>query len=175
MRWLKAEKRLQLLEEVLGPALLARGVDAIASTNAMHLYLDLPDTVASWKRVLRPGGKVFAQSGNIRNPQARPSDWILDETVWAIHEIATGLVRNDPRYAAYRPLLDDEARMQAHVAWRDRVFFPVRPLAYYLQSLEGAGFAVESVTARTIEASVDHWFEFLSAYHEGVLGWVGAT
>jgi len=125
--------------------------------------------------VLKPRGRAFVQSGNIRNPQARPSDWILDETVWAIHEIATGLVRNDPRYAAYRPLLDDEARMQAHVAWRDRVFLPVRPLAYYLQSLEGAGLTVESVTARTIEASVDHWFEFLSAYHEAVLGWVGGS
>src|SRR5262249_58307961 len=103
---------------------------------------------------------------------AKPSDWILDETVWAIHEIATGLVRNDPRYAAYRPLLDDEARMQAHVAWRDRVFLPVRPLAYYLQCLESAGLAVESGTARTIEARVDHWVEVLSAYHADLLRWV---
>jgi hypothetical protein len=115
------------------------------------------------------------QSGNIRNPQARPTEWILDETVWAIHEIATGLVRNDPRYAAYRPLLDDEARMQAHVAHRDRVFLPVRPLDYYLRSLTEAGFDVEQVTARTIEARVDEWFEFLSAYHEAVLGWVGGS
>ena len=68
------------------------------------------------------------QSGNIRNPSARPSEWILDETVWTIHEVATGLVRNDPRYAAYRPLLDDEARMRAYLGYRDRVFLPVRPL-----------------------------------------------
>jgi class 3 adenylate cyclase len=102
----------------------------------------------------------------IRNPQARASEWILDETVWAVHEIATGLVRNDARYAAYRPLLDDEARMQAHVAYRDRVFLPVRPLDYYLQCLEGAGFVLEEVTARTIETRVDDWFEFPSAYHE---------
>ncbi len=175
LRWRKEDRRLDWLDEAVGPALAGRGADAIASTNAIHLYLDLEETLASWARVLKPRGRAFVQSGNIRNPQARPSDWILDETVWAIHEIATGLVRNDPRYAAYRPLLDDEARMQAHVAWRDRVFLPVRPLAYYLQSLEGAGFAVESVTARTIEASVDHWFEFLSAYHEAVLGWVGGS
>ncbi|PYN61520.1 MAG: hypothetical protein DMD90_22950 [Candidatus Rokuibacteriota bacterium] len=175
LRWRKEDRRLDWLDEAVGSALAGRGADAIASTNAIHLYLDLEETLASWARVLKPRGRAFVQSGNIRNPQARPSDWILDETVWAIHEIATGLVRNDPRYAAYRPLLDDEARMQAHVAWRDRVFLPVRPLAYYLQSLEGAGFAVESVTARTIEASVDHWFEFLSAYHEAVLGWVGGS
>lgn len=173
LRWLKEEKRLQLLDEVLGPELLAHKVDAIASTNAIHLYLDLAETLASWARVLRPGGRLFVQSGNIRNPRAQSSDWILDETVWAIHEVATGLVRNDPRYAAYRPLLDDEARMQAHVAYRDRVFLPVRPLDYYLRCLDGAGFKVEDVTTRTVEARVDDWFEFLSAYHEAVLGWMG--
>jgi SAM-dependent methyltransferase len=175
LRWLKEQKRLELLGEVLGPQLLARGVDAIASTNAIHLYLDLPATLASWAAVLRPGGRAFVQSGNIRNPQARSSEWILDETVWTVHEIATGLVRNDLRYAAYRPLLDDEPRMQAHLAYRDRVFLPVRPLDFYLRSLEAAGFTVEDVTARTIEARVDDWFEFLSAYHEAVLGWVGGS
>jgi hypothetical protein len=118
---------------------------------------------------------VFVQSGNIRNPEARPNDWILDETVWAIHEVATGLVRNDSRYAAYRPLLDDEIRMRAHLAHRDRVFLPVRPLDYYVGCLTGAGFDVETVTARTIEARVDDWFQFLSAYHEAVLGWVGGS
>ncbi len=175
LRWLKEKKRLELLEEAIGPELLARKVDAIASTNAIHLYRDLPETLASWARVLRPGGRVFVQSGNIRNPQARPTEWILDETVWAIHEVATGLVRNDPRYAAYRPLLDDETRMQAHVAYRDQVFLPVRPLDYYRRCLEGAGFTVEEVAARSIEARVGDWFEFLSAYHEAVLGWVGGS
>ena len=173
LRWLKEKKRLELLEEVIGPELLVRKADAIASTNAIHLYRDLPDTLASWARVLRPGGRAFVQSGNIRNPQAPPSEWILDETVWAIHEVATGLVRNDPRYAAYRPLLDDEARMQAQVAYRDHVFLPVRPLEHYLRCLEEAGFTVEEVTARSIEAQVEDWFEFLSAYHEAVLGWLG--
>jgi ubiquinone/menaquinone biosynthesis C-methylase UbiE len=175
LRWLKEDGRLQYLEEVLGPALVERGVDAIASTNAIHLYLDLPETLASWARVIRPGGRVFVQSGNVRNPRARPTEWILDETVWAIHELATGLVRNDPRYAAYRALLDDEARMRAHVAYRDRVFLPVRPLDYYVGCLERAGFGVEDVQARTIEARVDDWFEFLGAYHEAVLGWVGGS
>ena len=175
LRWLKEDKRLELLQEVLGDALVARGVDAIASTNAIHLYVDLPETLASWARVLRPGGRVFVQSGNIRNPRAGASEWILDETVWAIHEVATGLVRNDPRYAAYRPLLDDARRMEAHVAYRDRVFLPVRPLDYYVRCLEGVGFRIEDVTARTIEARVEDWFQFLSAYHDAVLGWIGGS
>ncbi|MGH7323727.1 MAG: hypothetical protein ACREJ9_03675 [Candidatus Rokuibacteriota bacterium] len=175
LRWLKEEKRLELLEEVIGAELLTRKVDAVTSTNAIHLYRDLPETVASWARVVKSHGRVFVQSGNIRNPQARPSEWILDETVWAIHEVAVGLVRNDPRYAAYRPLLDDDTRMQAHVAYRDQVFLPVRPLDYYVRCLEQAGFTVEEVTGRTIEARVEDWFEFLSAYHEAVLGWVGTS
>lgn len=175
LRWLKEERRLELLDEVMGPDLVARKADVIASTNAIHLYRGLPETLGSWARVLRPGGRAFVQSGNIRNPQARPSEWILDETVWAIHEVATGLVRNDARYAAYRPLLDDEARIQAHVAYRDQVFLPVRPLDYYLSALEAAGFTVEEVRARSIEARVADWFEFLGAYHEAVLGWVGGS
>ena len=175
LRWLKEERRLELLDEVIGPELLARRVDVITSTNAIHLYRGLADTLGSWARVLRPGGRAFVQSGNIRNPQARPSEWILDETVYAIHEVAMGLVRNDARYAAYRPALDDEARLQAHLAHRDQVFLPVRPLEYYLRSLEEAGFTVEEVRARSIEAQVADWFEFLGAYHEAVLGWVGGS
>ena len=175
LRWLKEERRLELLDEVVGPELLARKADVIASTNAIHLYRGLAETLDSWARVLKPGGRAFVQSGNIRNPQSRPSEWILDETVYAIHEVAVGLVRNDARYAAYRPLLDDEARLQAHVAHRDQVFLPVRPLDHYLRALETAGFTVEEVRARSIEARVDEWFEFLSAYHEAVLGWVGGS
>jgi ubiquinone/menaquinone biosynthesis C-methylase UbiE len=175
LRWLKADKRLQHLEEVLGPELLERRVDAIASTNAIHLYLDIPGTLASWARVLRAGGRVFVQSGNIRNPDAQPTEWVLDETVWAIHEVAVGLVRNDARYAAYRPALDDDGRMQAYLTYRDRVFLPVRPLDYYVRCLKDAGFVVDDVTARGIEARVDDWFEFLSAYHDAVLGWVGGS
>ena len=34
---------------------------------------------------------------------------------------------------------------------------------------------VEDVAEESIEAGVDDWFEFLSAYHDAVLGWVGGT
>ena len=65
--------------------------------------------------------------------------------------------------------------MAAYLAYRDRVFLPVRPLAFYLRGLNEAGLTVETVTARGIEARVDDWFEFLSAYHDAVLGWVGGS
>jgi SAM-dependent methyltransferase len=175
LRYLKAEKRLLFLDEVLGPEVVARGVDAIVSTNAIHLYYDLPDTLASWVRTLRPGGQVFINSGNIRNPRARPNEWILDETVWVIDEVAEGLVRTDARYAAYRDALDDEERLAAHRAHRDRVFITPRPLQFYLETLEAASLHVKDVHEETIEASVDDWFELMSTYHDAVLGWVGGT
>jgi SAM-dependent methyltransferase len=175
LRFLKPEKRLQRLDEVLGPELLDRKVDAIVSTNAIHLYPDLADTVASWLRALRPGGHVLVNSGNIRNPRARRNEWILDETVWVVGDLAEGLVRTDPTYASYRADVDDHERMAAHAAYRDRVFLNPRPLDFYLETLELAGLKVESVREASIEARVDEWYELLRTYHDAVLGWVGGT
>ena len=175
LRFLKDEKRLERLDEVLGPELLERGVDVIASTNAVHLYPDLADTVASWVRSLRPGGHVLINSGNIRNPRARRSEWILDETVWVVGDLAEGLVRTDPAYAAYRADLDDADRMKAHAAFRDKVFLLPRPLDFYLETLELGGLKVESVREASIEAGVADWFELLSTYNDAVLGWIGGT
>jgi ubiquinone/menaquinone biosynthesis C-methylase UbiE len=175
IRYLKSEKRLERVDEVLERPLLDRRLDAIVSTNAIHLYYDLADTLASWFRVLRPGGAAFVQSGNIRNPRARPGEWIIDETVHAIHEAAVTIVRRDPRYAAYRGVLDDADRMAAYAALRDKFFLPVRPLDYYTAALTAAGFTVSDVTNATIEAKTSEWYEFLAVYHEGVLGWVGGS
>jgi SAM-dependent methyltransferase len=175
LRYLKPEKRLQRLDEVLGPELVERQVDVIVSTNAVHLYPDLTDTVASWVRVLRPGGHILVNSGNIRNPRARRNEWILDETVGVVADLAAGLVRNDPTYATYRADVDDEERMAAHAAYRGRVFLDPRPLDFYLETRELEGLKVESVREASIEARVDDWYELLRAYHDAVLGWVGGT
>jgi hypothetical protein len=125
--------------------------------------------------VLKPGGKVVINSGNVRNPKAKSGEWILDETVYVVTEVATGLVRTDPRYTAYRDVLDDTDRIQRHLEFRDRVFIAPRPLAFYTDELENAGFEVSDVTTATITADVDEWFELLKAYHEPVLGWVGGS
>lgn len=172
LRFLKEEKRLEYVDEVLPAGFQA---DHLVSTNAIHLYDQLDETLASWSRVLRPGGRVRINSGNMRNPRAGESEWIIDETVYVVHEVATGLVRTDPRWAAYRDVLDDEEKMAAYLAWRDRVFLAPRPLAFYVEALERAGFTVEGVSERTIEADVEEWFQFLSAYADAVLGWVGGS
>jgi ubiquinone/menaquinone biosynthesis C-methylase UbiE len=68
IRYLKEQKRLERLDEVVPEGFQA---DAIASTNAIHLYYGLDETLGSWRKVLKQGGRAFVQSGNIRNPAAR--------------------------------------------------------------------------------------------------------
>ena len=172
LRYLKEEKRLQYVDEVVPEGFVG---DAIVSTNAIHLYDDLENTLRAWTRVLRPAGRLRINSGNLRNPRAGENEWIIDETVYVVHEVATGIVRTDDRYAAYRPVLDDENRMRSYLDHRDRVFLAPRALEYYLGALEAAGFDVDEVTERTIEADVEEWYEFLAAYADAVLGWVGGS
>jgi hypothetical protein len=141
----------------------------------VHLYPDLADTVASWVRALRPGGHVLINSGNIRNPRARSNEWILDETVWVVGDLAEGLVRTEPAYAAYRADVDNADRMADHAAYRDKVFHLPRPLDTYLEAFELAGLKIESVREASIEARVNEWYELLVTYSDAVLGWVGGT
>jgi len=175
LRFLKDEKRLQRLDEVIGDELSERGVDAIAAVNAIHLYPDLDEVASGWVSALRPGGRVFINSGNLRNPRAAAGEWILDETVWVINDLAEGLVRSQPEYAQYRPVLDDVERMKAHAVQRDRVFLKPRPLDYYTDALTRAGLTVTDVREKTIVADVEEWFELMTAYHDAVLGWVGGN
>jgi len=175
IRYLKEEKRLQTLDEALEAPMLARGVDALVSANAIHLYYGLDETLASWARVLRPGGLVHVQSGNIRASGAPKDEWIIDDTVAAVDRAAREIVRSEPRHARHRAALDDPVRMAAHDAFREKVFLPPRPLAHYTEALERAGLRVEKVWTRGIEARADEWHQFLAAYSDAVLGWVGGT
>ena len=173
LHYRKAEGRLDYVDEALGDAF--PGANALVSTNAIHLYDDLDATLRGWSRVLHAGGRVRINSGNIRNPRAGEAEWIIDETVYVVHEVATGLVRNEERWAAYRDVLDEPERLAAYLARRDRVFLAPRPLDFYLDALRGAGFEIEEATERTIEAVVEEWYEFLAAYADAVLGWVGGS
>ncbi len=175
IRYLKPEKRLQYMQEVLGAELLERRLDGLVSTNAIHLYYGLENTLRSWAKVLRPGGRVFIQSGNIGLPYLPAGSWIIDETVDAIHKAALEIVAKEDRYHAYRAGSTDAVRMDRYDKLRRKFFLPVRPIEYYLQRLENSGFRVLEVTHLPIEAHVDQWYEFLATYHEGVLGWVGGS
>ena len=172
LRYVKELGRLEYVDEVLPPGFVA---DGLASTNAIHLYDELEDTLEGWARVLRPGAKARINSGNIRNPRAAEGEWIIDDTVYLVHDAAVEIVRADDRYAAYRAVLEEPDRLSAYLAYRDRVFLKPRPLEHYLGALRAAGFEIAEVTERTIEAEVEDWYEFLAAYADAVLGWVGGS
>jgi SAM-dependent methyltransferase len=172
LRFLKPEKRLQRLHEVVDPSV---GVDILTSTNAIHLYYDLADTLDSWSRVLRPGGLAFVCSANMLNPRRRAGDWIIDETVEKVNEIAAEVVRTEPIFEPYRQTLEDATRMAGHEKLRKKVFVPVRPLEQYLDAFGDAGFSVLHTFDSTIFARVDEWARLLCTYHDGVLSWVGGS
>ncbi len=173
IQYLKEEKRLQMLDEVLPAPLLKEGAAALCSTNAIHLYYDLLDTLRAWGRVLKPGATALIQSGNINNPNAAEGTWIIDETVDQLQPLAIDLVRNNDKYESFRASLDDAKRMTAYDKLRAKYFLPVRPLSYYVDTFREAGFDVVNVYEHSIGALVADWTDFLSAYHEGVLGWAG--
>ncbi len=175
VRYLRDEKRIQFVDEVIEGELLARGIKAVSSTNAIHLYYDLPATIACWKRILCHDGAVFAQSGNIRHPRAPAEHWIIDETVAAVHEEALRIVAADPNYRLYAEGTREPERMKAYERLRRKFFLPVRDLDYYLEAFETAGLPVTDVSYTAYDADVEQWYQFLSAYHEGVLGWVGGS
>lgn len=175
VRFLRPSKRLQFIDEVLDRSFLDRGLDGLVSTNAIHLYYDLPDTLKSWAKILKPEGLVHVQSGNIRNPDAGPEEWIIDETVEVIHRAAMDIVRREERFRRYRDILNDPNRLARYDALRRKYFLPVRRLDHYVRILEQAGFTGISVSRTTMEPLVSEWLEFLGVYHEGVLGWLGGV
>lgn len=174
--YLKDQGRLQQVDEVLGRPLLDRGIDGLTSTNAVHLYYDLPETVAAWCRVLKPGAWAHVQSGNIGLPDTVLGDaWIIDETVHAVAREAETIVQDDDAYASYRDVLDDEDTMAQYHTLREKYFLPARPLDDYTSILEDGGFEIVEIQHRPITARTDEWLSFLSVYHEGILGWVGGA
>lgn len=172
LNFLKLEQRMQRLAEV-APQLVGR-IDGIACANAIHLYPDPAEAMASWFACLRPGGRVHVQSGNIDSP-AGAGSWIIDRTVDALDRVARGIVAREPRYAGYRAALEDKGRMATYHALRHRYFLPVRPLAAYREMLQATGFKVEKVEGRRVDVRLDEWTRFLAVYHDGILPWVGGT
>lgn len=175
LRWRADEKRLDFVDEALGPPLASRGVDALVSTNAVHLYHDLAGTARAWTRVLKPTGRVLVQSGDIRLPPDAPRGWILDDTVRAVAVEAERVVEAEARFSRFRPALEDAGRMAKHAAFRDKVFVPARDLDAYLAAFAAAGLHPVALRHRAIPVRTGEWEEFLDVYHEAILGWAGGV
>ena len=171
----KEEKRLEYLHEVIEDDLYQKGIDIISSTNAIHLYYNLKETLESWKKILRPGGRIYVQSGNINNPDASADGWIIDESVIKINEAALEIVLKDDRFSKYRSSMQDKKYMEAHDKLREKYFLPVRPIQFYKDLFKEVGLKEVSCEYHSIEATVKDWYEFINVYHEGVIGWVGGS
>ncbi|MHB8587065.1 MAG: class I SAM-dependent methyltransferase [Thermoplasmatota archaeon] len=173
--------RLAYLDEVLPPKFASHAFDGLVSTNAIHLYTDLNATIASWRRVLKEGSLVFVQSGNIRGTFSSGKEdggeagWIIDDTVEAVNRRAQSIVAAHPSYAAYRDFLSAESRMRAHDELRRKFFPSPRSFAVYEDAFRRAGFELVDVKRRRIPVRTKEWEDFLSVYHEGILGWVGGS
>ena len=175
IKYFRRERRLQNLRECIDPSIWQRGLDAVVSTNAIHLYYGLEQTIADWFAILKPGGRIYVQSGNIRNPSSPQGSWIIDETVEHIHHAAIDIVQSRSEYANFRTVLGDKAYMDAHNKLRKKYFLPVRDLAYYEDIFTQGGFALEPTQTALITARVDDWYDFIAVYHEGALGWIGGA
>ena len=175
LRYLKDERRLQYVDEVLGESFMRHPADVLVSTNAIHLYDDLENTLRAWTRVLKPGGRVRLNSGNVRNPRAGENEWIIDETVYVVHEVAAGLGERTRATSSTETCSRIVSACRHTSTGAIRSFSLPRPLDFYLDALQTAGFAIEEVTERTIDADVGEWYEFLAAYADAVLGWVGGS
>ncbi len=174
IRYQPEVRRLESLDEVVGIQLL-RGVAAIVSANAIHLYYDLADTLRAWRRVLRPGGRAMIQSGNIAPAHPDTGEWIIDETVHALAAEAARIVSEDDSFSQYRASLADPVCMDSHDALRKRYFLPVRPLSVYTDALKVAGFEVLETREQVFDVDVGEWMEFLGVYHDGIVGWMGGS
>ncbi len=175
IKYLKNLKRLELLNEVIDNSVYQEGVDKIISTNAIHLYYGLDQTLQSWRDILKTGGEVFVQSGNIRNSKSESGSWIIDETVEEIHQVAIEIVQSCDEYLQYRDCIKDKSYMIQHDDLRKKYFLPVRDVEYYQDIFANSKFKNVSCDVKTILAKVDDWYSFLEVYHEGVLGWIGGA
>jgi SAM-dependent methyltransferase len=174
LHFLSDHQRLQRLDEAVGAPLLMRGVDAIVSTNAVHLYTDLENTFRAWWRTLRPGGRVFIQSGEIRNPDGRPGEWLISDVMDQVREVARRIAAEDRRYEPYRSVLADSERMGRYDALYRKVFLPVRSVREYQEALTSAGFSLSSIDTRSIEVGALEWYQASSVYPD-LLAWVGGS
>jgi SAM-dependent methyltransferase len=163
--------RLRTLPEAAAP--LAGRVDGLACANAVHLYPDVREVAATWAAMLRPGGRLHVQSGNLAPAGDAGTAWIIDSTVHAIGREAQRLVAADPALARHRAALADAARMAACERVRRRWFPPARTAEATVADLAAGGFEVGAVRRRDVTVETAEWAGFLAVYHEGVLPWVG--
>lgn len=151
-------------------------LDGIVCANAIHLYPTIDETISEWNKLLKTGGKLLINSGNINNPKMKtPSSVLIDQTVNDIFSISFDIVKNNKSYHQYLGKLSDIPYMEKYVQLKNKYFLPIRNIEYYTNSLYKNGFVVKEIKTIDVKSNVKEWFDFLKVYDEGILGWIGGV
>lgn len=151
-------------------------LDGIVCANAIHLYPTIDETISEWNKLLKTGGKLLINSGNINNPKMKaPSSVLIDQTVNDIFSISFDIVKNNKSYHQYLGKLSDIPYMEKYVQLKNKYFLPIRNIEYYTNSLYKNGFVVKEIKTIDVKSNVKEWFDFLKVYDTGILGWIGGV
>lgn len=149
-------------------------LDGIICANAIHLYPTIDETIIEWNKLLKKGGKLLINSGNINNPKMKtPSSVLIDQTINDILSVSFDIVRNNKSYHQYLDKLSDYVYMEKYIELKDKYFLPIRNIDYYTNSLYKNGFIIKEIKTVDVRANVKEWYDFLKVYDDGILGWIG--
>jgi len=150
--------------------------DGIVCANAVHLYPSIDETFKEWSELIKKGGKLIINSGNILNEKMRtPSSVLIDQTVNDIFNQSFVIVKNNKKYSKYLDKLSDNSYIQKYSELKDKYFLPIRSIDYYTDSLSKNGFVIKEIKTIDIGVNVDEWYDFLKVYDAGILGWIGGV
>lgn len=151
-------------------------LDGIVCANAIHLYPTIDETISEWNKLLKKGGKLLINSGNINNPKMKsPSSVLIDQTVNDIFSISFDIVKNNKSYHQYLNKLSDIPYIEKYVQLKNKYFLPIRNIEYYTNSLYKNGFVIKEIKTIDVKSNVKEWFDFLKVYDDGILGWIGGV
>ena len=151
-------------------------LDGIVCANAIHLYPTIDETISEWNKLLKKGGKLLINSGNINNPKMKkPSSVLIDQTVNDIFSTSFDIVKNNKSYHQYLDKLSDTIYMEKYIELKDKYFLPIRDIEYYTDSLYKNGFIINEIKTLDVKSNVKEWYDFLKVYDDGILGWIGGV
>lgn len=180
LKHLEVERKYQEVCDVLGDSLSKRGVDILTSTNSIHLYGDVRETLESWYRALRSNGRVLISSGDMGGNgdselSGSVSNWNLHGTVETVNEIAQQAIATVDKFAEYRDVANDSSIMTAYAEFRRKVYPATRSVDFYLDALSQAKLRPLHCYQSALSVSEKDLVDALLPYHSVVLGWVGGT
>ena len=134
-------------------------VNHVVSANTVHLIPDINEVFVGINSALKKGGTFTFQTGNFTRKDRPEGALMIDDTVKSVHDIALDIVRTDSEFANYREGLNE--RIEIEESQRKFVFPDPRPIGFYLDALEKAGFKHENPLFIPVKIKYSDWLNFL--------------